>query len=125
MGNDSTNSGNEKRYRMETIDGMTFPFIVDNYSAKKKSDRVTSYHNYETHRKKKCLELVDLLNDYEEQISALKYSNKILRINKKDCEKGRTRERKQFNKFDETRVKRIRFLENRLKENGLSIYEWE
>jgi len=52
-----------ERYRMETINDIMLPFIVDNESAKK-NGKTTSYHTYETHKKEKCLELVDLLNDY-------------------------------------------------------------
>ena len=57
----------EKRFRMETIDDMMLPFIVDNSTAKRKTDTITTYHTYETHRKEKCLELVDLLNDFSEE----------------------------------------------------------
>ena len=56
-----------KRFRMETIGDIMLPFIVDNSTAKKKSDTTTTYHTYETHRKEKCLELVDLLNDLSEE----------------------------------------------------------
>lgn len=56
-----------KRFRMEIIEGASLPFIVDNDSAKKRSDKITSYHTYETDKKNKCLELVELLNTlYEE-----------------------------------------------------------
>ena len=62
----------EKRFRMETISDTMLPFIVDNSTAKKKSDTITTYHIYETHRKEKCLELVDLLNDFSEENEVLK-----------------------------------------------------
>ena len=62
----------EKRFRMETIGDIMLPFIVDNSTAKKKSDTTTTYHTYETHRKEKCLELVDLLNDFSEENKQLK-----------------------------------------------------
>ena len=62
----------EKRFRMETISDIMFPFIVDNSTAKSKSDIVTTYHTYETHRKETCLELVDLLNDFSEENEELK-----------------------------------------------------
>jgi len=62
----------EKRFRMETMDCMPYPFIVDNDSAKKQSDTITSYHTYETHRKDKCQELLDLLNELHEENIALK-----------------------------------------------------
>ena len=61
-----------KRFRMETIGDIMLPFIVDNSTAKKKSDTTTTYHTYETHRKEKCLELVDLLNDFSEENEQLK-----------------------------------------------------
>ena len=62
----------EKRFRMETIGDIMLPFIVDNSTAKKKSDKTTTYHTYETHKKEKCLELVDLLNTLHEEIEYLK-----------------------------------------------------
>ena len=62
----------EKRFRMETISDIMFPFIVDNSNAKSKSDIVTTYNTYETHRKETCLELVDLLNDFSEENEELK-----------------------------------------------------
>ncbi len=61
-----------KRFRMETIGDIMLPFIVDNSTAKKKSDTTTTYHTYETHRKEKCLELVDLLNNFSEENEQLK-----------------------------------------------------
>ena len=67
-------------------------------------------------------EIVDLLNEQEEEIRRLKWSNKILRVNKKDCEFGRREERKRWVKMDEMRIEHIRLLQKRLKENGLSIY---
>lgn len=66
--------------------------------------------------------VVDLLNEQEEEIRRLKWSNKILRANKKDCELGRKEERKRWNNMDKMRVEHIRLLQKRLKENGLSIY---
>lgn len=69
----------EKRFKMETIGDTMLPFIVDNSTAKKKSDTITTYHTYETHRKEKCLELVDLLNDFSEENEELK--QKIKSIN--------------------------------------------
>ena len=83
-----------KRFRMETIGDIMLPFIVDNSTAKKKSDTTTTYHTYETHRKEKCLELVDLLNDFSEENEQLKQQsdnkqkhivtleNKIVRMRK-------------------------------------------
>ena len=62
----------EKRFRMETIGDVMLPCIVDNSTAKKESDTITTYHTYETHRKEKCLELVDLLNDFSEENKQLK-----------------------------------------------------
>lgn len=57
----------KKRFRMEIIEGASLPFIVDNDSAKKQSDKITSYHTYETDKKNKCLELVELLNTLHEE----------------------------------------------------------
>lgn len=67
-------------------------------------------------------EVVDKLNEQEEEIQRLKWSNKILRVNKKDCEFGRKEERKRWLKMDEMRIEHIQLLQKRLKENGLSIY---
>lgn len=66
--------------------------------------------------------IVDRLNEQEEIIQQLKWSNKILRANRKDCEFGRRNERKNWEKLDKMRIEYIRFLQKRLKENGLSIY---
>ena len=66
--------------------------------------------------------VVDKLNEQEEEIQRLKWSNKILRVNKKDCEFGRREERKSWVKMDKMRIEHIRLLQKRLKENGLSIY---
>ena len=67
-------------------------------------------------------EIIKLLNEQEEEIQRLKWSNKILRVNKKDCEFGRKEERKRWVKMDEMRIEHIRLLQKRLKKNGLSIY---
>lgn len=66
--------------------------------------------------------IIDRLNEQEEEIQRLKWSNKILRVNKKDCEFGRREERKRWVKMDEMRIEHIRVLQKRLKKNGLSIY---
>ena len=57
-----------------------------------------------------------------EKIARLKFSNRMMRDNIKDYEKSIKNLRKSYEKFDEMRLKRIRFLEKRLKKNGLSIY---
>ena len=57
-----------------------------------------------------------------EKIARQKFSNQMMRDNIKDYEKSIKNLRKSYEKFDEMRLKRIRFLENRLKKNGLSIY---
>lgn len=67
-------------------------------------------------------EVVDKLNEQEERIRELEWSNKILRANRKDCERGRIFERKQWDEMDKMRVEHIKFLQKRLKKNGLSIY---
>ena len=67
-------------------------------------------------------EIIKLLNEQEEEIQRLKWSNKILRANKKNCELGRREERKRWIKMDEMRIEHIRLLQKRLKKNGLSIY---
>ena len=57
-----------------------------------------------------------------EKIARQKFSNRMMRDNIKDYEKSIKRLRKSYEKFDEMRLRRIRFLEKRLKKNGLSIY---
>ena len=57
-----------------------------------------------------------------EKIARQKFSNRMMRNNIKDYEKSIRRLRKSYEKFDELRLRRIRFLEKRLKKNGLSIY---
>lgn len=67
------------RYRMEKIEGLTSPFIVDNETAQKRSETITSYHTLETTTETKCMELVEVLNDYETRIELLERQNSILR----------------------------------------------
>ena len=57
-----------------------------------------------------------------EKIARQKFSKRMMRDNIKDYEKSIRNLRKSYEKFDEMRLKRIRFLEKRLKKNGLSIY---
>ena len=70
-----------------------------------------------------------VINEYQnrneallEKIARQKFSKRMMRDNIKDYEKSIKNLRKSYEKFDEMRLKRIRFLENRLKKNGLSIY---
>ena len=70
-----------------------------------------------------------VINEYQnrneallEKIARLKFSKRMMRNNIKDYEKSIRNLRKSYKKFDEMRLKRIRFLEERLKKNGLSIY---
>ena len=60
--------------------------------------------------------------ELSEKIARLKFSNRMMRNNIKDYEKSIKNLRKSYEKFDEMRLKRIRFLEKRLKKHGLSIY---
>ena len=57
-----------------------------------------------------------------EKIARLKFSKRMMRDNIKDYEKSIKHFRKSYEKFDELRLRRIRFLEERLKKHGLSIY---
>ena len=57
-----------------------------------------------------------------EKIARQNFSKRMMRDNIKDYEKSIKNLRKSYEKFDEMRLKRIRFLEKRLKKNGLSIY---
>ena len=57
-----------------------------------------------------------------EEIARQKFSKRMMRDNIQDYEKSIKRLRKSYEKFDELRLRRIRFLEKRLKKNGLSIY---
>lgn len=66
--------------------------------------------------------VVDRLNEQEDEIQQLKWSNKVLRTNRKSCELGRREERKRWLKMDKMRIEHIQLLQKRLKENGLSIY---
>ena len=60
--------------------------------------------------------------ELSEEIARQKFSKRMMRDNIKDYEKSIKRLRKSYEKFDELRLRRIRFLEKRLKKNGLSIY---
>ena len=66
------------RYRMGKIEGVTSPFIVDDETAQKRSGTITSYHTLETTTETKCMELVELLNDYENRIELLQRQNSLL-----------------------------------------------
>ena len=57
-----------------------------------------------------------------EKIARQKFSMRMMRNNIQDYEKSIKNLRKSYEKFDEMRLRRIRFLEKRLKKNGLSIY---
>ena len=70
-----------------------------------------------------------VINEYQnrneallEEIARQKFSKRMMRDNIKDYEKSIKNLRKSYKKFDEMRLRRIRFLEERLKKNGLSIY---
>ena len=70
-----------------------------------------------------------VINEYQnrnkallEKIARQKFSKGMMRDNIKDYEKSIKNLRKSYEKFDEMRLRRIRFLEKRLKKNGLSIY---
>lgn len=67
-------------------------------------------------------DVVDLLNELYEENQELKWSNKMLRVNKKDCELGRREEVKRWEKLYNDRVNFITILQKRLKENGLNPY---
>ena len=60
--------------------------------------------------------------ELSEKIARQQFSKRMMRDNIKDYEKSIRRLRKSYEKFDEMRLRRIRFLEKRLKKNGLSIY---
>ena len=60
--------------------------------------------------------------ELSEEIARQKFSKRMMRDNIKDYEKSIKHLRKSYEKFDEMRLRRIRFLEERLKKNGLSIY---
>ena len=60
--------------------------------------------------------------ELSEEIARQKFSKGMMRDNIKDYEKSIKRLRKSYEKFDEMRLRRIRFLEKRLKKHGLSIY---
>ena len=60
--------------------------------------------------------------ELSEEIARQKFSKGIMRDNIQDYEKSIKHLRKSYEKFDEMRLRRIRFLEERLKKNGLSIY---
>ncbi len=57
-----------------------------------------------------------------EEIARQKFSKRMMRDNIQDYEKSIKNLRKSYEKFDEMRLRRIRFLEEKLKKNGLSIY---
>ena len=86
----------KKRFRMEIIEGASLPFIVDNDSAKKQSDKITSYHTYKTDKKNKCLELVELLNTLHEENEQLRKDREDLFYRERDT-KNDWRELKQEN----------------------------
>ena len=58
----------------------------------------------------------------KEKIARQKFSKRMMKNNIKDYERAIKSLRKGYKEFDEMRLDRIRFLEKRLKKNGLSIY---
>ena len=60
--------------------------------------------------------------ELSEEIARQKFSKSMMRDNIQDYEESIKHLRKSYEKFDEMRVRRIRFLEERLEKNGLSIY---
>ena len=56
-------------------------------------------------------------DELSEKIARKKFSNRMMRDNIRDYEKSIKRLRKSYEKFDELRLRRIRFLEKRLKKN--------
>lgn len=101
----------EKRFRMEIIEGATLPFIVDNSTAKKQNDKITSYKTYETHQKDKCLELVNLLNELNDDKILL---TEFAQHNYNETEKII----KNLQKQNKDAWNLIRFIYNEIKENG-------
>lgn len=79
-----------------------------------------------TNESDKIVDLLNGLNDenegLKEEIARQKYTKHIMRENIKSYERAIKRLRKSYEEFDEMRLERIRFLEKRLKKNGLSIY---
>ena len=67
-------------------------------------------------------ELKQQLDELEDEVAKQKFAKMMLRSNIQDYERAIKRMRKSFEEFDEMRLDRIRFLEKRLKKNGLSIY---
>ena len=71
---------------------------------------------------KKLNELSDENKELKEEIARQKYTKHIMRENIKSYERAIKHLRKSYNEFDEMRLDRIRFLEKKLKKNGLNIY---
>lgn len=100
--------------------------VIDGFDYKNKPckliEDIETEERYSTENDLEANSLCKLLNEQEEKIQQLKWSNKILRANKKDCEFGRREERKRWKNMDKMRIEHIRLLQKRLKKNGLSIY---
>lgn len=79
--------------------------FYDEYAIKQE-DKIIAVLDSGTNARKVC----DLLNMQEEEIKRLKWSNKILRANKKDCEFGRKKERKRWENMDKMRIEHIQLL---------------
>lgn len=111
----------EKRFNVFDVDGTVF--LEDH---KEGSYHIGEIENVDVN----CLnDIADRLNTYaeeneqlKEEIARQKYTKHIMRGNIKSYEREIKRLRKSYEKFDEMRLERIRFLEKRLKKNGLSIY---
>lgn len=92
----------------------------------KENEQLKIRFNEERERSLKFCRNIDALTiengQLKEEIARQKFSKKIMRANIKDYERAIKRLRKSYEEFDEMRLKRIRFLEKRLKKNGLSIY---
>jgi len=118
--------GNEtmtKRYTI-TDDGVTDNLSKKQYTKIKSGDNILDTISFTS-----LIQIVDLLNEQdqkikelEEEVARQKYTKSIMRDNLESYEMSIKRLRKSYEEFDEMRLERIRFLEKRLKKNGLSIY---
>ena len=71
---------------------------------------------------KRLNKLFDENEQLKEEIARQKYTKRIMREDIKSYERAIKHLRKSYEEFDEMRLDRIRFLEKKLKKNGLSIY---
>lgn len=118
----------EKIYRVRCVDGKIYLVHhgvsdymgLDDQSTNEKA--IIQISHYLNEQEERIKTLTEENEELKEEIARQKYTKHIMRENIKSYERAIKHLRKSYEEFDEMRLDRIRFLEKKLKKNGLSIY---